>query len=467
MDWADNEFSTLSLGDKRLNARGKKALSDLSRNPSDSIPATCRSAAETKATYRFFDHKDVTSKKVHKSHVSCTLERISKHPIVLVAQDTTVLNFTTQKARTDTGPTVSDASKGVYLHPSLVITPEKVSLGILSYKQWHRKELQHLTKSERTKRNYARPIESKESYRWLEQYKSMTNYAKKLPGTVFVNIADREADIYELYAEANFECKEPNAHYIIRAKYNRQLCTGEGKKTGDRIKEALLKEKALGEFELKDLKDHSGMVRTATLELYTKRIWIEPPKNLKEKPSLEITAILCREKKPRETSEKVEWLLITDLCVEGFEEAYEKVKWYCCRWQIEIFFKALKSGCKIEKLQLSDGNFDACLVFYMIIAWRILFVTMVGRAAPNVACDCVFSQEEWETTYVVLNKKKPPVEPPTLNEMIIMVASLGGYLNRKSDPPPGIKALWLGLRNMQEHLRAREAFFEAYGGTYG
>ncbi len=182
---------------------------------------------------------------------------------------------------------------------------------------------------------------------------------------------------------------------------------------------------------------------------------------------MEITAILCREKKPRETSEKVEWLLITDLCVEGFEEAYEKVKWYCCRWQIEIFFKALKSGCKIEKLQLSDGNFDACLVFYMIIAWRILFVTMVGRAAPNVACDCVFSQEEWETTYVVLNKKKPPVEPPTLNEMIIMVASLGGYLNRKSDPPPGIKALWLGLRNMQEHLRAREAFFEAYGGTYG
>jgi hypothetical protein len=101
----------------------------------------------------------------------------------------------------------------------------------------------------------------------------------------------------------------------------------------------------------------------------------------------------------------------------------------------------------------------------MIIAWRILFVVVIGRHCPDISCECVFSKEEWQTTYIVTHRKKPPAIPPTLNEMTRMVASLGGYINKKSSPEPGVKTIWIGLRNMQEHLRAREAFDAVYGPT--
>jgi len=103
----------------------------------------------------------------------------------------------------------------------------------------------------------------------------------------------------------------------------------------------------------------------------------------------------------------------------------------------------------------------------LIIAWRILYLVMIGRHSPEIPCECVFSKEEWQTTYVIVHRKKPPQIPPSLNEMIRMVASLGGYLNRKSDPDPGIKTMWIGLRNMQEHLKAKEAFEAVYGATCG
>ena len=180
-----------------------------------------------------------------------------------------------------------------------------------------------------------------------------------------------------------------------------------------------------------------------------------------------MTGILCIENNPPAGASAIEWLLLTDLSASNFEEACEKINWYTCRWQIEIFFKVLKSGCTIGKLQLTDKNFSACLSFYIIIAWRILYVVVLGRHCPDMSCENVFSPEEWQTVYVVAYRQKPPTQPPRLNEMIRLVASLGGYLNRKSDPNPGVKTMWIGLRNMQEHIRAKEAFEAVYGATYG
>ena len=206
------------------------------------------------------------------------------------------------------------------------------------------------------------------------------------------------------------------------------------------------------------------------MAIYTKAVHIALPDKQKKDKSykpIKITAILCTENNPPAGAEAIEWLLITDLPVLTFEDACEKIQWYTCRWQIEIFFKVLKSGCVIEKLQLTDKNFSTCLSFYMIIAWRILYIVACGRHCPDMSCECVFSKEEWQTTYIMVYRKKPPQAPPTLNEMTRMVASLGGYLNRKSDPEPGVKTMWIGLRNMQEHLKAKNAFEAVYGPACG
>ena len=96
------------------------------------------------------------------------------------------------------------------------------------------------------------------------------------------------------------------------------------------------------------------------------------------------------------------------------EAALQIIQWYLCRWQIEIYFKVLKSGCNIEKLQLSDKQrFDPCLAISLIIAWRILFLTMLGRASPSLNSECVFDTIEWQTAYVMIYEKAPPQEIPT------------------------------------------------------
>jgi hypothetical protein len=352
------------------------------------------------------------------------------------------------------------------------MTPEKVCLGVVSSKQWHREELQKLTRSERTKKDYSIPIEEKESYRWLENYKKANEYAQKLPMTQIVSIADREGDIYEIYNEAMqiTSENETKAHFIIRAQHDRKICTEEGKRSANKVKATLKNEKPLGQIILEVSESKKRKARTAHLTVYSKNLLIALPDKRKKSENyepVEITAILCTELNPPSDAEVIEWLLITDLAAATFEQAYEKIQWYACRWQIEIFFKILKSGCAIEKLQLTDNNFSAALSFYLIIAWRILFVVVMGRHCPDMSCECVFSKEEWQTTYVVLYRKKPPQIPPTLNEMTRMVASLGGYLNRKSDPEPGAKTMWIGLRNMQEHLKALEAYEAVYGTICG
>lgn len=472
MDWIIEEFATLSLGDERLNKRANKVLAQLSHNPTDSIPVACSGAAETKAAYRFFDNDQVIPEKIQEAHFNATLKRMEQHPIVLIPQDTTVLNFSKQYERQDTGSTAGRSTKGMLLHCAIAVTPEKVCLGVASSKQWYRKELQKLTKCEKTKKNYSTPIENKESYRWLENYKMANEYAVKLPGTTIVTIADREGDIYKIYDDAHkiFGKEKSKAHYLIRAKSDRKVCTKEGKATTHTIKSALKKEKPLGELILEISETNKRKKRTATLNIYSKKVCIAlPDKHWKGKDykPIEVTAILCTELKPPKGSQAIEWLLITDLNVTSFNEACEKIQWYTCRWEIEIFFKILKSGCMIEKLQLTDKNFSVCLNFYLIIAWRVLYVVIMGRYCPDISCECVFSKEEWQTTFVVLYRKKPPKVPPTLNEMTRMVASLGGYLNRKSDPEPGVKTMWIGFRNMQEHIKAKEAFEAVYGPTCG
>ena len=102
----------------------------------------------------------------------------------------------------------------------------------------------------------------------------------------------------------------------------------------------------------------------------------------------------------------------------------------------------------------------------MIIAWRVLYLTMLGRECPEMPCDAVFAEEEWKAVYLVTQKQAPPEQPPSLDTMVRMVASLGGFLNRKSDGFPGPKTLWIGLQRIPDFVMALEAY-RSVGDSYG
>ena len=158
------------------------------------------------------------------------------------------------------------------------------------------------------------------------------------------------------------------------------------------------------------------------------------------------------------------WLLLTNLPVTTAEQALEVLNYYLCRWEIELFFRILKGGCEVEKLQLERiERLEPALALYMIIAWRVLYLMRMGRQCPELACDVVFDDEEWQAVYLISEQRLPPAEPPPLAEILAMVARLGGHLGRKGDGPPGPKTIWIGLQRTRDFVLALRAQRRASG----
>jgi len=176
-------------------------------------------------------------------------------------------------------------------------------------------------------------------------------------------------------------------------------------------------------------------------------------------PSVTMNAVHAKEENPPIGETAVEWLILTCLPISSFDLVSLILEWYVARWEIEIYFRVLKQGCAIEKLQLVDEkNFAVCLALYMIIAWRVLYVTMLGREYPSISCEAVFSKEEWQALFIVTKQQPPPNEAPPLSMMVLMLAGLGGFLGRKGDLQPGTKSIWIGLQRLADFVRAISAY---------
>lgn len=133
---------------------------------------------------------------------------------------------------------------------------------------------------------------------------------------------------------------------------------------------------------------------------------------------------------------------------------------------MEIFFRILKSGCRVEALQLGTlDRLERALVIYLIITWRILHLVTWGRDCPNLPCDVVFDPEEWQAAWIVAHRNPPPEIPPPLNIMVRLIAGFGGFLGRKHDGHPGPKAIWEGMQKVRAFAIALEAGRAAYTGA--
>lgn len=193
--------------------------------------------------------------------------------------------------------------------------------------------------------------------------------------------------------------------------------------------------------------------REATLSIKFCPVTIKRTKrviNSKSLSDLKLYIVLAQETNPPEGVKPIYWLLLTTLPIENLEQAVEKVKWYRQRWRIERYHYVLKSGCKVEELQLESVNsLQNAISLYSVIAWKLLWVKYQSEAEPEVSCDNILEKNEWQALYCVINKVSiPPAQPPTLKEATLMIAKLGGFLGRKCDGNPGVKVIWRGLRRL-------------------
>jgi hypothetical protein len=460
--WVENELRTVNLPDERLNKRYRLLLDRFGGKPTLSIPAACNGWSETQAAYRFFDNERVVPAQLLRPHYDATIERIRQHPVVLIAQDTTEFDLTRKHEKIG-GPLGDDNHWGLHDHVSLAVTPGRLALGVVNSATWARDP------DDFHKREGARfkPIEAKESFRWLEGYRHACAVATHAPGTKVVSLSDSEGDIYECFAEAA-KVAGAKAEWIVRACQDRALADdAAGKLRGTVAAGPILGSLKL-EVSARPARSHDGSrrrqartARTADVTVQACRVTLRAPwraGGARKMPDVTVNAVLVHETDPPAGEPPIEWLLLTSLPVGTFADVCDVIHYYTCRWEIEVFFRVLKSGCAVQDLQLETAErFENCVTLYLIVAWRVLYAMRLGRECPEMPCEAVFSPEEWRSVYQI-SKRKPATSMPSLGEMIVMVAELGGYLNRKHDGPPGPQTLWIGLQRARDFAIAWTAF---------
>jgi len=463
--WAKDEVAGAKLGDKRLNARFALVLSSLGDRPILSIPAACGGRAEMKGAYRFFDNEKATFESVLEPHVAKTKERMTEQTAVLLVQDTTEVDLTRPEQEVEGAGELDGPRRGVLLHVMHAFTPEGLPLGTAWAEVLNRTEgVSHETPEEKSRKRKHKPIEEKESFRWLSGLREARKLAQEMPEVQCICVADSEADIYELFAEPRGG--QP-VHWLVRACQDRAISgdpghqlRGEALATPALYSADLLIRGRSAKTAAEDrARRQNRETRRATVEVRAASVTLRPPPRPDRKlPPVTVNVVLVREANPPAGEVRVEWILVTTLPIDTLEHVRTIVEHYCVRWTIEVLFRTLKSGCRIEHRRFE--HIDRVLPavgLYLIVAWRTLFVCRMGRSCPDIDCEAIFETSEWKAVWMAVKREQPPKKSPRLAEMVHLVASLGGYVERRNSEP-GTQTLWIGLQRMHDLAWAWDTF---------
>ncbi|EEL2954556.1 IS4 family transposase [Salmonella enterica] len=197
------------------------------------------------------------------------------------------------------------------------------------------------------------------------------------------------------------------------------------------------------------------------------RLTLHPPTGRRGKlrcSPVTVTILLAKEINEPINAKPLTWWLMSSIPPEKLVEPAKLIQWYLLRWQIKVFFKILKSGCQVEKLQLETSERTRnCLVSYLIISWRILYLSSLYKTSPMEPCNLIFEKKKFECLWILIENTPPPETVPDIKTTILMLAKLGAYLARKNDDPPGPKAIWSGLTRLMLSINAIEAARNTYG----
>lgn len=437
--WSLHELGFADFNDARLTKRGVEIAATFLQHPHMSIPQASGNWAAVKATYRFFDNEKIQSTHMLAAHRHQVRKRSTRLGTILIAQDTTALNLS-GRAITGVGSIGGGTSTGLFVHSGLAIDPNGgIPLGIVTQTIYARDEKRKTAAYK--KQAAALPISEKESGRWVE---TLVEGKKAFEQKHLVFVGDRESDIYEVFAEAN----KQGVDVLIRTKQNRILETitetGEKEKLFDKA----LAGTVIVTYETPVPIDHHKS-REATLTIRKSSITLAPSTRQQGQAVLPVTILNVMEEHPLEGAEPIHWMLTTTLPVLTPEDAQEKVRWYIYRWRIERFHYTLKTGAfSIEELQFETyERFCKAITMYSIVASRVIYTHYYEKEHPGENAEEIFSKEE--VRMLCLKGRKQPPYQMTVHEAVVGTANLGGYLARKHDSPPGIKALWIGFQILQ------------------
>jgi hypothetical protein len=459
-EWARKEFGGAQLGDKRLTRRLVAIAGTKATDPMKALTYSADGRhAEVKGYYRFIDNPDenaVNMDSVLASHRERTIKRMRSESVVLCVQDSTDLNYSTLLACEGLGFMGTNQSRvesqGLRLHSTLALTARGLPLGVLRGECLARKRTVNRTRLQRRRM----PIEQKETARWLRSVQDCTELSRLLTGVRLINVMDREGDIFEVFQHWQ---KNPCIDLLVRASKDR--CIEDGGKLFAHIRASAVQAHTQLTIHRRSARPKKGSkgsqkkqpAREAILELRWSKLSLKPPcywPAARTGEPIAVWVVHAREINAPEGIKPVEWILLATIPVESAEDAVKCLGYYAQRWRIEDWHRVLKCACRVESAAAeTTKRLERLIAIYMVIAWRIMLMIRLGREQPNLPPQILFSDFELQLLNQYAQTRSDVQPPATLWLAVLLVSRLGGYLDRKHDPPPGPKALWQGYTKLR------------------
>lgn len=442
--WARNIFLSARFPDKRLNARAAQIIAGMVAKPADSIPQTYSKWSGAKGAYRFIENDRVTTEAIAEPISDAAARACAPFNTILAIQDTTGATFPKAGAMSGLGPVNGTQAKGMYLHTTLAVDLDGLALGVLDLQCWARAPKET---GKARKHHKERPIEEKESAKWLRGIAAARGAQAKNPmrgeERRVIHVFDREGDIHQVFEEI---LKSETDGAVIRAVQNRNV---EGGKAHAKVRAAPV----LAAYEIQPPRSQGQSSRPpAHVEVRACSMTLAPPQRHGPRRPLELTLVEVWEPAPPEgVKEPLHWLLWSTEEATTAAQALRVVGIYKLRWRIEDFHTVLKCGCGIEELRFETAQRTAKAIYlYAPVAVRILQLRDLSRAKPAICCTSILSDSEWRALWTHIHQRPPPASepPPTLGQTTRWIGSIGGHLGRKGDGTPGMRSLWRGWRDL-------------------
>jgi hypothetical protein len=405
-DWAENEFGGAPLGDARLSKRLVKVAAAKAQVPDRAFSGVAKGDwPAVKGYYRMIDQPEESA--VSPSHILAphrrrTVRRMMGQKTVLCVQDGSDLEYTNLhqcEGLGEIGTNQTGAkSRGLHLHSTLAVAPNGLPLGVLRAQC-----IAPAAKSlEDDRPPSAIPIEEKKTFVWIEHHRDLVALASEMPETRLIDVCDREADFFELFDEQR---QNPGVDLLVRAHHNRNI-TAEPFKLFAAVGQAPVQSRVRVPIPRQSARPKRSKQkarpkrpgRTADMAVRYLRIQLRPAHYHADKEPIDIWVIHALEENPPPNAKVVEWFLLTTIHITAAADAEQCLRWYCLRWRIEDWHRVLKSGCRIEDLAHETAErLRRAIAINLVIAWRIMLMTLLGRQSPALPAEVMFSDIELRT----------------------------------------------------------------------
>ena len=434
------ELRFADLGDRRLNRRLERLVTALADKPAASVPHALSDWGQTKAAYRFWDNDRVADADIRDAHRQAALARLPDEGTVLAIQDTTGLNFSDHKAVRGLGYLSRRHRRGLWVHTLLAASGDGVPLGVVHQEIWARPP-------KRFGRARTRPpADRPQGESTLADRPARGRRPGHPPAFCRGGGGSGGRPVRPVRGPT------PGRRGPARARKPRRRLHGDARLLG----EAAAAAPVLAALTVTLPRADDRPSRMATLALRAAVVTLERPSVHPRRRFLKpvrLGVVLAEQTDASPGEAPLRWLLLTTRPVGTAEAAVQAVRWYSRRWLIERLHFVLKSGCRIEELQLETAaRLQRALATYLIVAWRLLWLTYEARRGPEEPAATVLDATERQ---VLLRHFGLPPDgpPPSLREAVRLVARLGGFLNRRGDGEPGVKCLWRGWQELQAMVR--------------